>query len=117
MLTITIGEKFTGELKLRDVDGDPFDMSPYDKFKVCIPTGGGGGLVISETQNANGSVLSKITGKTYQGLNIVIGKDDSKGLTEYDRTYIDVELDNAGGTITKRQRIDNAVVIDGSCLS
>lgn len=117
MLTITIGEKAIGELKLRDIEGDPFDMSAYDKFTVCIPSGQGQGIEITEVQNANGSIVSKITGETYQGLNLTVGKEDTKLLTASDRTYLDIELDNTAGTITKRQRIENALIIVDSCIT
>lgn len=117
MLTITKGEKFTGEIKLRDLNGDPYDVSSFTKIKVCIPKQSGDGLTVSEAVNGNGSVASFITGKTYTGINLVLGKDDTAQLYPYDRVHIDVELDNDTGTATKRQRFDNAASVVDSCIS
>lgn len=117
MITITVGEKAQFEIKLRDIYGDPYDLSGFDKFKVCIPVGQGSGLTVSETPNANGSVVAKITGKTYQGLNVTLAAADTTGLEVEDRLYIDIELDNAGTPNPKRQRFKNALNVDDSCVS
>jgi len=115
MITITKGEKAVFDIKLRDELGDPYDMSGFDEYKVCLPTGSGGTLEITQNQNANGSVVSSISGETYQGLNVTVGSTDSATLTEEDRLSISVELNNAATPNPKRAVLRNALNVESFC--
>ena len=117
MINITKGEKSVFEIKLRDADGDPFDMSGFDKYTVCIPVGQGQGLKVTEVQNANGSVVAAITGQLYRGLAVTLGPGDTANLEADDRLYIDIELDNASTPSPKRQRFKNAVNVVDTCIT
>jgi len=115
MITITKGEKAVFDIKLRDELGDPYDLTNFDQFTVCLPKGSGSSLEITEVQNANGSVVAKITGKTYQGLTVTVGADDTSELEEEQRLSISVELDNAATPNPKRIVLKNALNVEAFC--
>lgn len=92
-VNITRGENKTITIKLRDQDGDPFDMSGFDEFTVCFPTEGDP-LEITQVANTNGSVTTKITGETFQGLTVVLKAADSANLKVGERQDIGVILNN-----------------------
>lgn len=59
MIEITQGEYVELTLKLIDPQTSrPFDLTGYNRFKVCIPSDSGH-VEITHTANANGSIVEK----------------------------------------------------------
>lgn len=104
------GENAVFTIKLRDEAGDPFDLTPYDKFKVCLPTPSGA-VTISEIANANGSIVT-VDGISELGkLKVQVKAADSLQLTVDERMNIDLELDNAGTPDPRKARFENVLTV------
>jgi len=111
-VTIIQGENAVFTIKLRDSEGDPIDLTPYDKYKVCLPTDtSGGSLDVSEVANGNGSIVT-VDGDNLLGkLQIQIKAADTLSLLEEERMSIDLELDNAGTPAPKRAKFQNVLTV------
>ena len=93
MIGITKGENKEITLKIRDKEGDPFDLTNFTKFKVCFPNAGTG-LVISEVANANGSVVA-LSGSAILGkLVVTLNYQDSATLEEGESLDIGVKVNS-----------------------
>jgi hypothetical protein len=115
MIKITKGEKKVFQIDLRQSNGRPFDLTPYDRFKVEFPLGSGAGLLINQTANGNGSVVSVLGNSILGILQVTVGPNDTKLLTPGERLYIDLEIDNGSTPAPKRERfIDALNVIDSN---
>lgn len=94
-INITQGQTKVFTIKLRDKDGDPYDISGFDQFKVCLPQNGGGALDITEVANANGSVVTDVSGLATK-LQVTVNYLDSETLQIGERQDIGLVLNNSG---------------------
>lgn len=84
-------KKFTLHVRLKD---GFYDLTNFDEFKVCLPTNNGH-LDITETINANGSIVV-VTGPPAQGdLEVTLSYLDSVSLKVGERLNIGLLLDNS----------------------
>lgn len=94
MINITRGENKVFTIKVKDQDGDAFDLTDFDEFDVCLPLESGK-LTISEAPNPNGSVVA-ILGAAINGkLQVTVNNVDTNTLKVADRQDIGVVLNNS----------------------
>ena len=116
-IRINRGEQKAFEIHLRKENGDPFDLTLYDKFKVAIPKGQGSALVVTQTANANGSVVA-ISGSPLLGVLVVtIKKPDTLALVAGDRLNIDMEIDITATPAPRRERFQDSLAIIDSLVT
>ena len=109
-VTIIQGENATFTIKLRDADGDPFDISGFDKYKVCLPATDGE-VMISEVANLNGSIIT-VDGNPILGkLSVQLKAADTLLLLEEERMDIDLELDVAASAAPRRAKFKNVLTV------
>lgn len=95
MINITRGENKVFTIRIKDQDGDAFDLTNFDEFDVCMPLPGGSKLTISEVANGNGSVVA-ILGAAINGkLQVTVNNADTTSLNVDERQDIGVILNNA----------------------
>ena len=110
---IVQGENATFDIKLRDCDGDPFDISGFDLYKVCLTNADNSILEVSETVNANGSVVTAPAGLATI-LRVAVNSADTAGLKIGDRLPVGVVLDNSGTPNPRARKFENALVVEAS---
>jgi len=94
-VNITRGENKVFTIRIKDQDGDAYDLTAFDEFDVCLPLPGGSKLTISEVANANGSVVS-ILGAAINGkLQVTVNNVDTSALNVGERQDIGVVLNNS----------------------
>ena len=94
-VNITRGENKVFTIKIKDQDGDAFDLTNFDEFDVCLPLEGGTKLTISEVANANGSVVAILGAAVNGKLQVTVNNVDTSLLKVADRQDIGVVLNNA----------------------
>lgn len=115
MVRIVKGENATLTIKLRDSEGDPIDLTPYNKFKVCLPTVGSSPLEITETPNTAGSSIS-VSGNVLLGKLVVnVKAADSETLNAMERQDIDLELNNSVTPNPRRARFKGILNVEQFC--
>lgn len=93
MINITRGEKKTFTIKIRDQNGDAFDLTNFPNYKVCLPLmEGTNKLEITNVANANGSIVSLLGAATQGKLQVVVGFVDTDLLQEGEGQDIGVVL-------------------------
>ena len=118
MINIDKGEKKVFEIDLRLKNGRPFNLTGYDKLKVgFLKDGETEKLQISQTVNANGSVVAILGNEILGILEITVGAADSALLTPKERLAIDIEIDKAATPGPLRERFLDALNIVDSVLT
>jgi len=117
MITIDRGEKKIFEIDFRLKTGRPFDLTGFDRFKVCLPIGSGSKVELTDVANANGSIV-EILGNAILGiLKVTVGPDDTLKLVADQRLYIDVEIDKSATPGPIRERFLDALNVTESVCS
>ena len=112
-IRINKGEKKQFEIHLRKENGDPFDLTGYDKFRVALPKGSGQALTVTQVANGNGSVVAVLGSATLGVLQVTVGRLDTAALVAGDRLSIDLEIDVTATPAPRRERfVDSLAVID-----
>lgn len=107
------GENAEFTIKLRDSVGDPFDLTNFNKFKICLP-GLNGKIEISEVANANLSIAA-ITGDDILGKILVTLKAaDTLLLSIGERQDIGLIIDNAGTPNPRAKNFDGSLSVEAS---
>jgi len=102
-IDIVQGENSTFDIKLRDSEGDPFDLTNFDEYTVCLPLTSGT-LSLTQVANANGSLIA-LSGNALLGkLNVSVNSVDTTLLKVADRQDIGLELNNNGTPNPRRQK-------------
>lgn len=110
-VTIIKGEFKTFAIKLTDQNGDPFDLTNYDLYKVCIAITSGE-VSVSETPLASGSVVT-VTGDPVLGtLEVKMQPDETSQLVAGSRQTIDVEVDKSLTPSPRRSRIKEVLTVE-----
>lgn len=113
-VTIVRSEKSSFTLKLRDSAGDPFDISAYDKYKVCIPADDGSVVEITEVANGNNSIVV-LDGNAILGrLIVTINQVDTALLLEEERQDLQLVLDVAASAAPKIAVFKNVLTVLGN---
>jgi len=109
---ISQGETVTFDVDIRQSNGRPFDITGFDKFKICFA-----GLEITETVNANGSIVTIGGVDGRDGILTVLAKAaETKDLTPDERIPLDWEIDVAATPDPIRKRIPDAInIIENDC--
>jgi hypothetical protein len=117
LIIITRGEKATFDIFLEKKNSfpRPVDLTNFDAFKVCLPLDAGGFLEITDTVNANGSIVTQTGSPLLGQLNVVVGSADSLLLKGGFGQDIDVEWDNVATPNPKRKRINKALNVEEFC--
>jgi len=97
-IKITQGENKTFTITLRDKDGNPFDLSNFSKFKVCLPLENDAKLTLTELINGNGSIVAILGSPLLGKLEVTVNFLDTLNLKPGANQDIGVVLDNAGNT-------------------
>jgi hypothetical protein len=97
-INVTQGENKVFTVKLRDANGDPFDLTSFTKYKVCLPLTGGVKLEVTEVANANGSVVALLGNAILGKIEVTLNFNDTASLNEGERQDIGIVLNNAGDT-------------------
>jgi len=109
-VTIIQGENSSFTVKLRDGNGDPFDVTAFDKFKICLQ-GANAPIEITEVANVNGSIVT-LGGNSILGLlTVQIKSQDTLLLLEEERMDIDLELNNAATPNPRRAKFKNVLTV------
>ena len=96
-VTVVQGQQKVFKVRLRTADDDPYDLTAFTKYKVCLPLSSGT-LEITEVANGNGSVVA-LSGAAEAGiLEVTLNFNDSANLKVGERQDIGVQIDNAGET-------------------
>lgn len=115
-ISIIKGEQKSFVINLTNSDGAPFDLTPYDKYRVCIATNTGE-VSISEVALASGSVVN-VQGDPILGmLTVLMQPAETSQLKEGSRQTIDVEVDIAASPAPRRSRIKESLTVDGFTCS
>jgi hypothetical protein len=115
VIIITRGEKVEFDIFLEKTTlPRPFDLTNFDLFKVVLPTSSGTPLVLTETINANGSIVEKITPDVLGHLKVTIFPEDSALLEPAFGQDIDLEWDNDASPNTKRKRLHKVLHVEDS---
>lgn len=109
-ITITQGEKAEFEIFLKNENGRPLDLTGFDKFLVCLQTDGTA-LSITETINANGSIVEKVAPDVLGILKVTVAPTDSDTLRLAELTDIGLELDNVATPNKKRLIIEKGLLV------
>lgn len=110
-IKIIQGENAVFTIKLRDELGDAVDLTPYDKYSVCLPAADGSVITISEVANANASIAT-VDGSPIKGfLKVQVKLGDTALLLVEDRMTIDLLLDNAGSPDPKKAQFANVLTV------
>jgi len=98
-------------IRIKDEDGEPFDLTPYDKYSVCLPNTDGTTLTITEVAGANGSVVALLGNAILGKLQVTVKKLDAADLEEDERMDLDLVLDNASSPDPKAKRFKNVLTV------
>jgi len=93
-VNITRGENKTFTITIRDQDGDPFDLTNFDQYKVCLPLTATH-LDITEIANANGSVTTLLGSAVLGKIQVYVNYVDTALLKIGERQDIGVLLNNS----------------------
>ena len=108
MINITKGETKVFTVKVRDQNGDPFDLTNFDKFKVCLPNIAGT-QDVTEVASANGSVTA-ISGSPLLGkIQVTLNYLDTTNLSEGTGQNIGLVVDNAMTPNPRPKNTDGAL--------
>ena len=102
-VTIIKGEQKSFAITLTNSDGTPFDLTPYDKYRVCIAIISGE-VSISEVPLASGSVVALQGDPLLGTLSVLMEPAETNQLNEGSRQTIDVEVDIAASPAPRRSR-------------
>ena len=111
------GENAEFTIKLRDENCDPYDLTNFSKFKVCMQGASDGTVVeITETPNANDSKVELLGNAVLGKLKVTLDALDTVLLNPAERADIDLEIDSAAGDNPKRTRFEAALtVLESMC--
>lgn len=117
IIIITQGEYAEFDIFLEKESGlpRPIDLTDYDLFTLCLPTESGDCLNISQTENANGSSVVKVSPDVLGQLHVTLGPVDSAALKCGFGQDMDLEWDISGEDKPKRKRLDKALNVSESC--
>lgn len=94
MINITRGEKKIFTIKIKNQDGDAFDLTDFDEFEVCLPKASGK-LSLTEVANVNGSIVELVAPAINGKLQVTIFPTDTSLLNVDERQDIGVKLNNS----------------------
>ena len=105
MINITQGENKTFTVTVRDQDGNPFDLTTFTKFKVCLLlVDGATYLEVTEVANANGSVVAILGNPILGKLQVTLNFNDTASLFVGTGLDVGLVLNNAGETDPRPKR-------------
>src|SRR3990172_4159356 len=113
-IEITKGEDAVFTIKLRNEFNDPFNLTNYDKFQVCLPKTDGSFLNITDVANINGSVVEIIGDPLLGKLQVTVDEVDTATLRVDERVDVDIELDNLAMPSPRRKRLKNVLTVVSS---
>ena len=103
-------------IKLFDQDGNPFNLTNYVQFQICIKISASNTLTISETANANGSTVDKDTPNELGRLLVDIKAADVATLRVMEGQDIDLKIAKAAGAEPRTFHFNNVLnVFDNLC--
>lgn len=111
-IIITKGEKAVFSVYLMS-NGRPFDLTSFDEFKICID-GDADVIEVSQTANAAGSVVEKVSPDVLGHLKVTLFPVDTLNLREGFGQDADIEIDNSSSPAPKRRRLHKALNVQGS---
>lgn len=111
-LKIIQGSTRTLTLRIRDEEDDPIDLTTYDKFLVCLTQSDGTTLQITESANANGSVVNTVGDPILGKLSVLIKAADSELLRVGARQTVYVEWDITASPDPQRAKVENALEVE-----
>lgn len=94
MIRIVAGEQAEFLIKLRDGEGDPFDLTDFDKASLFLPVNGET-LEVKETANANGSSIERQEPYVLGRLKVVLKTLDTRNLKVAERQDLGLTIDNS----------------------
>jgi hypothetical protein len=109
---ITQGENAVFTIKLRDEEGDPFDLTAYDKFSVCMPKSDGDTLEVTEVANANGSIVTVLGDALLGKLQVAVKSGDTSDLLADERLDIGVKIDVAASPDPRIKTLKNVLTVE-----
>jgi hypothetical protein len=111
------GGKLEFEIALVDENSRPVDTTVYDLYKICIKRTATTRLEVSQTANANGSIMTRIGSPVTGVFKVLINPADTLLLNVAERQEIDLELKESA-TPTNTVRVvfhDRLTVVASSC--
>jgi hypothetical protein len=115
MVRIVKGENATFTIRLRDQDGDPFDLTPFDQFRVCLPGIGETPVQVTETVNVSGSVAAVAGNPILGKITVTVKAPDTGVLGFGERQDVDLELNNATTPNPRRTRFKAVLNVEQFC--
>ena len=110
-VTIIKGELKTFAIKLTDQDANPFDLTNYDLYRVCIAIPSGE-VSISETALPSGSVVVIVGDPILGTLEVKMQPAETSLLQTGTRQTIDVEVDRSADPGPRRSRIKEVLTVE-----
>ncbi len=96
----------------------PVDLTTFDEFKLCVISESGTPLELTETANANGSLIEKVAPDNLGQLRVTIKPADTLLLAVSFGQDIDIEWGIAASPTTpKRKRLHKILNVEDSCIS
>lgn len=111
VIIITKGEDATFDIFLVNQAGRPVDLTTFTEFKFCVE-GDAATIELSETPNANGSVVDKVAPDVLGQIRVTLDQVDTALLRE--GFSQDIDLEWGDGTTRKRKRIHKGLNVEGS---
>ena len=108
-ITIVQGETIVFTLKLRKANGDPYDLTNFDKYKVCFK--GADGSVVSVDQAGVDSKVEVLSSPLLGLLQVTLDKTFTATLYPDDRQHIHLEIDNAATPAPKRAVYEGVLTV------
>jgi hypothetical protein len=115
IIIVTHGEKAEFSLFLeKNTLPRPYDLTNFDKFKATFLKSDETYLTITETDNANGSSIKKVSPDVLGQLDVILGPDDATALMPEYNLDIDLEWDKASTPNKKRKRVHKILNVEES---
>lgn len=98
MVDVIQAERQSFTIKLRDQDGDPFDLTGFSEITVCFVAGS---TVVTKTQT--GAEVSVVGSDELGVISTALTTTDSDSMPKTSQGNIEVQIDFGGGDVRKTQ--------------